>query len=76
MGLGRLDIDNAMEMMGQVDIGHSIGNFNSPIFSTFVGYYVIRGLNIYITFPILLDHCFLAFYTTIAFKSYIPPTFS
>ena len=27
-------------------------------------------------FPLLLDPCFLAFYTTVAFKSYIPPTFS
>ena len=27
-------------------------------------------------FPLLLDPCFLPFYTTIAFKSYMPPTFS
>ena len=29
-----------------------------------------------ITFPLLLNPCFLPFYTTTAFQSYIPPTFS
>ena len=53
------------------------GKCNSPIFSTFVEYYVIHVLNIgLLHFPLLLDPCFLAFYTTIAFKSYMPPTFS
>ena len=50
---------------------------NSPIFSTFVCYYVIHVLNIGLFhFPLMLYPCFLAFYTTIAFKSYIPPPFS
>ena len=51
---------------------------NSPMFSTFVGYRVGRVLNIGpLHFTLLLDICFLAFYTTTAFKSYITilPTF-
>ena len=41
------------------------GKCNSPIFSIFVGYYVIRLLNIgLLHFPLLIDPCILVFYTT------------
>ena len=47
------------------------GIFNSPIFSTFVGYYIIHVLNILVgllKFSLLLDPYFLAFYTTICLQ--------
>ena len=47
-----------------------------PIFSTFVGYYAIRVLNIgLLHFPLLLDLVSMLFYTTIAFESYTSPNF-
>ena len=53
------------------------GKCNSPIFLPFVGHYVVCLRNIgLLHFPLLFDPCFLPFYTTIAFQSYMPPTLS
>ena len=51
--------------------------FNSPIFITFVvrTFYVAKYRTVKKFVSSLLP-CSLPFYTTIAFKSYIPPTFS
>ena len=52
--------------------------FNSPIFSTFVvrTFFVAKYRTVTKNFVSSLIPCSLSFYTTIAFKSYIPPTFS
>ena len=43
----------------------------------YLAHLIICVLNIALLhFPLLLNPCFLAFYTTIAFKSYIQLTFS
>ena len=55
---------------------NSKGKFHSPIFS---GPFVLCSCAKYrtMTFSLTItDPCFLAFCTTIAFKSYIPSTFS
>ena len=53
------------------------GKCNSPICSTFEAICCLCAKYRTITFVLLIRPCFLAFYTTIAFKSYMymPPMF-